>query len=237
MKQEVWLGDCLDLMQNIPDKSIDMILCDLPFGTTYQKWDTIIDIKKMWTEYRRVSKTNAAIVLHASQPFTTLLCASNIEMFKYCWVWDKSNPTNFPNAKRQPLKQHEDICVFYNEQCKYNPIMTVGKPNHKQGNSTINFSETRLIKDRVEDDLSGLKYPKSILDFPKHSSQCKLHPNQKPTVLLEYLIKTYSDESDLILDNCAGSGSTLVAAKNLNRQFIGIEKESKYYNICLERIK
>lgn len=237
MIQEVWLGDCLELMKNIPDKSVDMILCDLPFGTTYQKWDSIIDFSKMWDNYKRIVKNNAAIVLFASQPFTTLLCASNLSDFKYVWIWDKTNPTNFPNAKRQPLKQHEEICVFYKEQCKYFPQMVPGKINHKQGNSKVNFSETRLIKDRVDDKLDGLKYPKSILNFPKHSSQCKYHPNEKPVALLEYLIKTYTNEGDLVLDNCAGSGSTLVAAKNLNIQFIGIEKEKEYYDICLERLK
>lgn len=237
MKNEIWHGDCLKLMKNIPDNSIDMILCDLPFGTTYQKWDTVIDIKQMWVEYLRITKFNSAIVLHASQPFTTLLCASNLEMFKYCWVWDKTNPTNFPNAKKQPLKQHEDICVFYKEQCKYHPIMVPGIPNHKQGSSKTNYSETRLIKNRVNDDLTGMKYPKSILNFPKHSSQCKLHPNQKPIDLLEYLIKTYSDEEDLILDNSAGSGSTLLAAKNLKRNYIGIEKDEKYFNITSNRLK
>lgn len=230
-------GDCLEIMSKGNSESIDLVLCDLPFGTTYQSWDKCIDFKLLWAQYRRIVKSNAAIVLYSSQPFTTLLINSAIDIFKYTWIWNKENPTNFPNAKIQPLKQHEEICVFYKEQCQYYPQKTLGKINHKQGKSKTNISEIRLIKDRVGDDLSGLKYPKSILNYPKHSSHCKFHPNQKPVELCEYLIKTYTNENDLVLDNCAGSGTTAIACENLNRRWICIEKEEKYFNIAKERIE
>lgn len=213
-----------------------MILCDLPYGTTYCSWDAVIPFEPLWAEYKRIAKPTTPIVLTASQPFTSALVMSNPEMFRYEWIWDKANPTNFANAKRQPLKQHENILVFYKEPCHYDPQKTPGKPNHKQGKSTKNISETRLISGRAADDLSGMKYPKSILLFPKHSSQVGLHPTQKPVDLFSYLIRTYTVLGDIVLDNCVGSGTTAIAALRERRQFIGIEKDPKYVEVALNRI-
>jgi site-specific DNA-methyltransferase (adenine-specific) len=176
------------------------------------------------------------LVFTACQPFTTILIQSNFEWFKYEWIWNKENASNFANAKKQPLKQHENIVVFSNGQTHYYPIKIQGKPNHKQGESKNNLSETRLISNRVEDDLSGMKYPKTILNFPKHSSQCKYHPTEKPLNLMEYLVQTYTLEGQVVLDNTMGSGTTVLAAIKSNRQFIGIEKEQKYFDIACKRI-
>lgn len=231
-------GDCLELMKGIPDQSIDMILCDLPYGTTYAKWDSILPMKELWALYNRIIKGNGAIVLTASQPFTSALINSNPTMFRYEWIWDKENAANFANANRQPLKQHENVLIFSKGQTPYYPIKTKGKKNHVQGNKRSgNISETRLISERVDDDLSGMKFPKSILRFPKHSSQCGLHPTQKPVELMEYLIRTYTVEGDVVLDNTFGSGTTGVACVNTNRKFIGIEKDQTYFDMAKERIQ
>jgi site-specific DNA-methyltransferase (adenine-specific) len=231
------LGDCLERMKEIPDGSVDMILCDLPYGTTYAKWDKVIPMDKLWGEYGRIVKSNGAIVLNASQPFTSLLICSKLDWFRTEWIWDKTNATNFANANKHPLKQHESVIVFGKTPTVYYPQKVQGKANHKQGNSKTNISETRLISSRVEDDLSGLKFPKTIMDFPKHSSQCGLHPTQKPVELCEYLIKTYSLEGETVLDNTMGSGTTGLACKNLNRSFIGIEMDEKYFEIAKQRIE
>ncbi|MCK9458422.1 MAG: site-specific DNA-methyltransferase [Proteobacteria bacterium] len=230
------LGDCLEVMRLIPDNSVHAVICDLPYGTTYCKWDSVIPLDKLWEQYKRIIIGNGAFVFTASQPFTTILIQSNMDWFKYEWIWNKENPTNFANAKHQPLKQHENIVVFSKGKSPYYPIKIPGKPNHKQGASKKNVSETRLISERVEDDLSGMKYPKSILYCPKHSSQCKYHPTEKPVALMEYLIYTYTKDFEVVLDNTAGSGSTLVACADTGRQFIGIEKEEKYFNIACERL-
>lgn len=205
-----------------------MILCDLPYGTTACKWDSIIDLNLLWESYNRVIKKDCPIVLTASQPFTSLLISSNLEKFKYCWYW-KKRPVNFLNAKKQPLRNIEDIVVFGGK--KYNPQGLVFKPRiNKRSNSTETNREHGL------ENLSEFtNYPNQVLEIT--NGERGLHPTQKPIALMEYLIKTYTNENDLVLDNCAGSGSTLVAAKNLNRQFIGIEKEKEYYNICIERLK
>ena len=232
-------GDCLEIMKNIPDGSVDMILCDLPYGTTQNKWDSVIPFEQLWEQYWRVCKSNAVIALTAGQPFTSSLIMSQIKHFKYCWIWDKVNPTGFGNAKKQPLRNYEDICVFYIKQCLYNPQMVEGKLNHSQGNKKNRiFSENYNggFK-RAEDITSGLKYPKQIQIFPKHSSQCGLHPTQKPVDLFEYLIKTYTNEGMTVLDNCIGSGTTAIAAINTNRKWIGIEKEEKYCEVTKNRIK
>ena len=233
MKQEIWLGDCLELMKNIPDKSVDMILCDLPYGTTACKWDTIIPLEELWKHYYRISKENTAIILFGSEPFTSKLIVSNIKNYRHTWIWNKKLAGNAIAAKKQPLKIHEDIIVFSNGKCPYFPQMTKGIFRKKNGikNKLGTFGEAKIIE-------NDLYYPISILEFSNANlRRNKLHLCQKPVSLCEYLIKTYSQENDLILDNCAGSGSTLVAAKNLNRQFIGIEKEKEYYDICLERLK
>ncbi len=231
-------GDCLEWLPQIDDKSIDMILCDLPYGTTACKWDTIIPFEELWSEYERIIKDNGAIVLTASQPFTSALVMSNPRMFRYEWIWDKKNPTNFAMAKKQPLKYYESILVFSKKQTEYYPIKWRGKPNHKQGSlKNAQRSEVYGKISRAEDNLDGLKYPRSIIEFPKHSSQCGLHPTQKPVDLFEYLIKTYTLEGETVLDNCIGSGTTAIACINTNRNFIGIEKDWSYCEIANKRIE
>jgi len=230
-------GDCLELMREIGDGSVDLILADLPYGTTYASWDSVLPAEQLWEQYLRIAKDDAAIVLTANQPFTSALVMSQPKLFRCEWVWDKTNASNFANAKRQPLKQHETVLVFSKKASRYFPQMVPGKPNHKQGKSTSNRSATRLINERVADDLSGMKYPKTILDFPKHSSQVGLHPTQKPVSLFEYLIKTYSREGELVLDNCIGSGTTAIAALNTGRRWIGMEQDEYFYNVARQRVE
>ena len=233
MKQEIWHGDCLELMKDIPDKSVDMILCDLPYGTTSCKWDTIIPFDKLWEHYNRICKDDIAIVLFASEPFTSVLVTSNIKNYRHVWIWNKKLAGNAIAAKKQPLKIHEDVVVFSKGKCPYFPQMTKGVFRKKNGikNKLGTFGDAKIIE-------NDLYYPTTIQEFSNANlRRNKLHLCQKPVSLCEYLIKTHTNEGDLILDNCAGSGSTLVAAKNLNRQFIGIEKEKEYYDICLERLK
>jgi DNA modification methylase len=226
-------GDCLEVMKGIEDHSIDMILCDLPYGTTACKWDTIIPFEPLWEQYKRIIKDNGAIVLTASQPFTSALVMSNIKWFKYEWIWDKVLPSGMQIAKYRPMQRHENILVFCKTTPSYNPIKTLqkertGKIYSKSESSPIKYDngKTKIYKD---------KYPQSIQVFYKREKQ-SLHPTQKPVALLEYLIKTYSNEGDLVLDNCMGSGSTGVAAVNTNRRFIGIEKDDKYFEIAQKRI-
>ena len=237
-------GDCLIEMQKIPDKSIDMILCDLPYGTTACKWDTIIPFEPMWEQYKRIIKDNGAIVLTASQPFTSVLVMSNIEMFKFGTIWEKDRATNFLNFKYQPGKSHEDIIVFskaptsYTKNggpMKYNPQMEVGTPyTQKQGRAGDAIARDEKTRtNSVTTVNEGLRYPKSVLKF---STETGLHPTQKPVALFEYLIKTYTNEGDLVLDNCAGSGTTGVACRNLNRNYILIEKEKEYIDIINKRL-
>ena len=232
-KIELIQGDCLEKMKDIPDGSIDMILCDLPYGTTACKWDTIIPFEPLWEQYKRIIKDNGAIVLTASQPFTSALVMSNIKMFKYCWVWNKAKAANYVNAKKQPLKIHEDIAVF----CKgnnYNPQKTIGK-FRKKGGYTVNREVAVAQNPTVS--FNDTYYPKSILNFSVAGNKdSTLHPTQKPVALFEYLIKTYTNEGDLVLDNCMGSGTTGVACVNLNRDFIGIEKDENYFKIAEQRI-
>ncbi len=224
-------GDCLVEMNKIPDKSIDLILCDLPYGVTANKADKIIPLDLLWKHYDRIIKNNGAIVLNAQEPFTTMLIASNLRDFKYKWVWSKHQVTGFLNAKRQPLRNCEDICVFYKQQCFYNPQMRTGKLQLKGTGSNSKNYNTYIKKPRVD----NLYYPTQLLDFPLQRFKGG-HPTQKPIPLLEYLIKTYTRENDMVLDNCMGSGSTGVACKNTNRNFIGIEKEEKYYEMAKVRI-
>lgn len=237
----IYLGDCLDLMPQIPDKSVDMILCDLPYGTTAAKWDSIIPFDSLWKNYSRVCKEGAAIVLTASQPFTSALVASNFKEFKYSWIWEKSKASNFLLARKQPLKAHEDVLVFCvgGGNPTYNPQKTLGKPYKGEGRSKKG-SKTDLVNDvpnpTFRNDNKGDRFPRSVQYFVTAENEGCLHPTQKPIALFEYLIKTHSNENDLVLDNCMGSGTTCLAAKNLNRQFIGIEKEEKYYNIAKERL-
>jgi site-specific DNA-methyltransferase (adenine-specific) len=229
-------GDCLELMKKIPDKSVDMILCDLPYGTTACKWDVVIPFEPLWVEYKRIIKHKGAVILTASQPFTTKLISSNINNFKYCWVWDKKIPSNFALAKRQPLKYHEDVCVFSFEPHNYYPIF---RENVKKPFGKIVAGNSEHIKIAAKQE-RGFGYPKSILEFAKPNNLSKdgnLHSTQKPVALLEYLIKTYTLEGETVLDNCMGSGSTGVACVHTGRNFIGIEKEKKYFDIACKRIK
>lgn len=239
--ESTWLmfGDCLERMKEIPDSSVDMILCDLPYGTTACKWDTIIPLDKLWGEYLRVAKPHVAIVLTASQPFTTMLISSNMRGFCYSWVWNKMFAANFVQAKRQPLKTHEDVLVFSKtgKMPVYYPIKTLRDKPIRKGKNT---NETGAIPLVANTDYSGKeytdKYPESIVTFSCRDEHRGLHPTQKPVALMEYLIKTYTNEGDTVLDNTMGSGTTGVACKNTNRKFIGIEMDPTYYGIACGRI-
>jgi len=237
-KKEILLGDCLELMKDIPNGSIDMILCDLPYGTTACKWDTIIPFDKLWKQYERIIKPNGAIVLTASQPFTSVLVTSNLKMFKYEWIWEKDGGSNFATVKYMPMKEHENIVVFGNGKILYNE-QRQERIGSRKGKITKTIDSGR--KDSVYGTQEGglelvvpeLRCPRSIQRFTRERGE---HPTQKPVALFEYLIKTYSNEGDLILDNCAGSGTTAIACLNTNRQFIVMEKEQKYYDIILKRV-
>ena len=229
-------GDCLERMKEIPDGSVDMILTDPPYGTTACKWDSVIPLEPMWGQLKRVIKPNGAIVMTASQPFTTTLIASNIKMFKYCWTWQKSNLTGYLNSKKQPLKCIEDICVFYKKPPTYNPQKTKGMPYDKGlcSNKTENYGKQYQVRSKNK---SGDRYPKNILNIKNVHRANSLHPTQKPVALMEYLIKTYTNESETVLDFCLGSGTTGVACQNLNRDFIGIEMDDHYFQVAKDRIE
>ena len=240
-------GDCLVEMDNIADKSVDMILCDLPYGTTACKWDSVIPFEPLWKHYERVIKDNGVIVLFASQPFTSLLVASNIKLFKYEWVWDKVQPTGALTVKKMPMKQHENILVFYKQQPTYNRQMADRKKEDLRVNAVRNknnqktnfgYEHTGGMTMKYAADYDPTKVnPKSILTYSKQPTRTKnLHPTQKPVELLKYLVKTYTNEFETVLDNTMGSGSTGVACKELNRHFIGIEKDEKYFEIAVSRV-
>jgi len=244
------LGDCLEVMKDIPDGSVDAIITDPPYGTTACKWDSVIPFEPMWKQLNRIIKPNGAIVLFGSEPFSSALRMSNIKNYKYDWVWNKINGSNFLNAKRQPLRSNENISVFYKKQCTYNPQLidrdkkNIRDPKKEYGNgegtvygktkANFMFNEGREIPLRTG-------YPKNIISI--NNKEKELHPSkvlhntQKPILLMEYLIKTYTNENETVLDFTMGSGSTGVAAKNLNRNFIGIEQDQKYFNIAEQRIK
>lgn len=237
---ELWNGDCLELMKNIPDKSVDMILCDLPYGTTACKWDTVISFDKMWEQYNRIAKDNTAIVLFGTEPFSSYLRISNINQYRYDIIWEKERVTNFFFVKRQIAKCHEVISVFYKKQPTYNPQMQYieGKKAWKRKGGTLMKNSLYEGQDMIEKDREGseLRYPRSVQKFSMHNNGL-LHPTQKPVDLLEFLIRTYTNENDIVLDNCMGSGSTGVAALNLHRKFIGMELDEKYFEIAKERIE
>lgn len=228
-------GDCLEIMQEIPEKSIDMILCDLPYGTTACKWDSVIPFKPLWTQYNRVIKENGAIALFAAQPFTTKLIHSNLKGFRYCWYWKKNNVTGFSYARYQPMRCIEDICIFYKKKPVYNPqgLIKLDKPKNREKPSSNVYTMRGNLKPQ-----QYTNYPKNLLEFKNEavSNKNRLHPTQKPVALLEYLIRTYTNEGEIVLDNCMGSGSTGAAAQNTGRQFIGIEKDEHYFNIAKERL-
>lgn len=217
-------GNCLEIMQQLPDNSIDMVLCDLPYGTTQNKWDSVIPLDKLWKEYKRIVKPNGAIVLTSQGIFTANLIVSNPKMFKYKWVWEKSKSTNFLNAKKQPLRKHEDVCVFYQKQPVYHPQMVEGEPYNKgMRKDQLSGSYGDFHSVHVQSD--GMRYPTDILYFKTSESEGEvIHPTQKPISLGRYFVKTYTNPGDVVLDNTSGSGSFLVAALLEGRNFIGIEK-------------
>ena len=232
------LGDCLERMKEIPDGSVDMILTDPPYGTTACKWDSIIPLEPMWEQLKRIIKPNGAIVMTASQPFTSVLVSSNLKMFKYEWIWEKDGGSNFATVKYQPMKEHESVLIFGKGRTTYNQIKqerigsrkgkkTTTKNNGNKGGVYGDFSKSKSYE------VSELRCPRSIQRFKRERG---LHPTQKPVALMEYLIKTYTNESETVLDFTMGSGSTGVAAKNLNRKFIGIELDQEYFNIAKKRI-
>ena len=246
---ELWQGDCLELMKDIPDKSVDCIITDLPYGVLNKsnkgsKWDSVIPFDDLWKQYKRIIKDNGAIVLFGSGMFTANLMKSNEKMWRYNLVWKKGERTSgFLNANRQPLRNHEDICVFYKKQPTYNPQFETGfKPTHTRGKISGelgNGAETNNCYGKFTTmenrDYGDKRFPKSVLNFDREHPP--IHNTQKPVALCEWLIKTYTNEGDLILDSCMGSGSTGVAAKKLGRRFIGIELDTQYFEIAKERIE
>ena len=239
MSVELYNDDCLNIMPKLQEKSIDMILCDLPYGRTHNRWDSIIPFEDLWSNYERVIKDNGAIILFADGLFMAQLMLSNSKLWKYNLIWDKVLTSGFLNANKQPLRQHEEIVVFYKKQPTYNPQKTRGKKNHSKGEVKDSCNNNYNDFDFVDnaDILGDMKHPKSILTFSRPHSSVMVHPTEKPVELLEWLIKTYTNEQDVVLDNCMGSGSTGVACKNLNRNFIGIELEEKYFEIAKKRIE
>jgi len=248
---ELYCGDCLEVMKDIKDNSIDAIICDLPYGTTQNKWDSVIPLDLMWYEYERIIKNNGAIVLFSDSIFTAKLILSNEKLFKYELVWDKVVPSGFLNANKMPMRRHENILLFYKKLPTYNKQMKPRNPNAHSLGRVENYTKSKgkaeqsnygVINDKKINKIKdySLKNPDSILEFTKGNSRGKykkLHPTQKPLKLLEWLVKTYTNQGDTILDNTMGSGTTGVACKNLNRNFIGIEKDKNYFDIASKRIK
>ena len=241
-------GDCLERMKDIPDKSIDMILCDPPYGTTACKWDVIIPFEPLWAQYERIIKDNGAIVLFGSQPFTSSLIMSNIKLFKYEWIWEKAVGSNFAVLKYQPMKEHENVLVFSKGTHNYYPILQERKGNGKERQKAGYLNSKSVVKTgdfmggimdatKRRKEYNSLRNPSSVQFFNNREKERGLHPTQKPVALLEYLIKTYTLENETVLDNCMGSGSTGVACINTNRNFIGIEKDDKYFEIAKSRIE
>jgi len=227
-------GDCLELMRDLPDASVDMVLCDLPYGTTQNKWDSVIDLAALWKEYKRICR--GAIVLTAQTPFDKVLGASNIDMLKYEWIWEKTHPTGHLNAKRAPMKAHENVLVFYKSQPTYNPQKTFGhtrKSAVKRKDTTPTYGQqkfTALAYDSTE------RYPRSVLTFASDKQRSSLHPTQKPVALMEYMVRTYTNEGETVLDNCMGSGTTGVACINTGRKFIGMELDANYFAVAQKRL-
>ena len=246
-------GDCLELMKSIPNKSIDMILCDLPYGTTACKWDVVIPFEPLWAQYKRIIKDRGAIVLFGSEPFSSYLRMSNIKDYRYDWVWHKNTSGGFASAKRQPMKYHEMVSVFYKEQPTYRPqfqqYADSTNKRFKEGEMVNRNKQMASSTNKIHGGMSYEgeqvisftrgKYPESVQKFESvpNSNGIRCHPTQKPVALLEYLIKTYTLEGETVLDNCMGSGSTGVACVNTGRDFIGIEKDETYFNIAKKRIK
>lgn len=236
MKLDLRMGDCIDLMRDMPDASVDMICTDLPYGTIACTWDVIIPFTELWAQYKRIAKPAAAIVLTTNQPFTTSLIASNMGDFRYCWIWEKTIASNFMHAKRRPGNKHEEIAVFYRKQPTYNPQMIVGEPySDKPRKRTIGLGRDA---DHTKAALvnNGTRYPGSVLKF-SNGANGNVHPTQKPLELIEYLIRTYSNPGDTVLDSCMGSGTAGAACMKLSRKFIGMEKDATYFQIASDRIR
>lgn len=234
-RAKLYLGDCRDILPTLG--KVDAVICDLPYGTTQNKWDCLLPLGELWASYRRIC--SGAVILTAAQPFTTRLIASNESGFRYSWVWHKSRPTGFLNAKLQPLRAHEDVCVFYDAQPTYNPQFGEGSANHvsKSGIARIKGrSENYGAQYEIVEEVTERKYPTTVLPFSAVSPTDVVHPTQKPVSLMEYMVRTYTNAGDIVLDNCMGSGTTGVAAVQLGRQFIGIEREPKYFEIACDRI-
>lgn len=231
---QIYHEDCLEGMKRIPDKSVDMILCDLPYGTTKNKWDSIIPLEPLWSQYERVIKDNGAIVLTAQAPFDKILAVSNIDSFRYDWIWKKSKATGHLNAKHAPMKAHENVLVFYKQKPLFNHQNLQAKqiPNIRRGRNGNGSNYGKSDKDSFQ---FYTNYPKSILEFASESKT--IHPTQKPVALFEYLIKTYTNESETVLDNCMGSGTTAIACMRTNRNFIGFELDERYHQIATERVQ
>lgn len=237
MNESLLCGDCLNLLPSVNDASIDLILCDLPYGTTQNKWDSIVPLEPLWKEYNRIIKSNGAIILTAQSPFDKILGVSNLSMLRYEWIWEKTHPTGHLNAKRAPMKAHENVLVFYKSQPTYNPQKTNG---HIRKTATKRKDNTETYGKQTFEQLpydSTQRYPRSVLLFPSDKQRIKLHPTQKPLALMEYFINTYTNEGDTVLDNCMGSGTTGVACRSTNRNFIGIEKDVEYFKIAKARIE
>ena len=238
---QLYKGDCLEVMKSFSDRSVDMVLCDLPYGVTQNESDKPLDLTALWAQYKRIVKPNGCIALFAQGKFYIELVQSNLQMFRYDLVWDKELSTGFLNARRMPLRQHEQIAIFYEKLPVYHPQFTEGKPLHSKGQR---YAEKEPVNRNygkfhaMDDGRAGetQKYPTSILRFPKPHPSVACHRTEKPVSLLEYLIKTYTNEGDVVLDNCMGSGSTGVAARNINRNFIGIELNEEYFEIARKRI-
>jgi site-specific DNA-methyltransferase (adenine-specific) len=234
------VGDCFDLMAKLPEASVDMVLCDLPYGTTQNKWDSVLPLDRLWAEYWRVCKPNAAVVLTAAQPFTSALVMSQAKAFKYDWIWRKPKGTGHLNAKKMPMRDKEDVLVFYRQQCIYNPQMTEGTPYKDKagkdhagtGSMTDNYGSYTNFRN----DNDGKRYPKQVQEFPV-VERGTIHPTEKPVALFEYLIRTYTNEGDTVLDNTAGSGTTAIAAENAGRKWICIERDEEYAGKAMERIQ
>lgn len=237
MKIDLQYGDCLGLMKDVRDQSIDLILCDLPYGTTQNKWDSVIPFADLWAAYNRICR--GAIVLTAAQPFTSALIMSNVDNFKYQWVWVKTQSRGHLNAYKMPMRKHEDVCVFYCKQPTYNPQITKKATKdirkHSKSGPTDNYSNFDGDQSKNRKIAIDEKLPEDVIVFA--NQQRGVHPTQKPVALMEYLIKTYTNEGDTVLDNCMGSGTTGVACVNTGRNFIGMEQEFKYFRIARQRIK
>ena len=238
---KTFYGDCLEVIpKHIKDSSVDLVLCDLPYGTTNCRWDSLVNLDQLWKEYNRVLKPNGAVLLFAQTPFDKVLGASNLKDLKYEWIWEKGNATGHLNAKRMPMKAHENVLVFYKKLPTYNPQKTKG---HERKVSTSVHGRNSKKSDIYNEDKGKVtydsteRYPRSLQYFSSDKQKSKLHPTQKPLSLIEYMIRTYTNEGDLILDNTCGSGTTGLGAKNLNRNYIMMEQDPKYYEIACKRVQ